>query len=73
MTKERITQWLIDAGLLVVGRVMPVLLVALIGAMVDAGLLDGQLGAAAVDALRASSSKLSEAVAAWPHPRPNLG
>lgn len=49
-----------------VRRVMPVLLVALIGAMVDAGLLDGAGGRLLVDALPGSSFKWSAAPAELP-------
>lgn len=46
-------------------RVARILLVALLGAMLDAGLLDGQLGAGLVDALPASLSKSSAVRAEW--------
>lgn len=53
-------------------RAARILLVALLGAMADAGLLDGQLGEGALRALHASSSKLlAEPVALLLH-RSNL-
>lgn len=63
--------WLIDVGLHVAARIVPLLLAALIGATVDAGLLDGRVGEQAVDALRASSFRSSaEPVALLLHPLP---
>jgi hypothetical protein len=68
-------QWpiVLDVIRAVARRAMPVLLAALIGAMADAGLLDGAGGRLLVDVLPVSSFRLSAAPVESPHHLSLLG